>query len=145
MREKTEKERESEMENTRSRRSKSEGEERRVAGCAPRVAIVGLVTREACTGYFWEVNGPDYQVPAQVLRSVTVAVTRDRESSTRRFPFSFYRGEIRQLSDLSCSLLREHTRRRERAPPLPLFESPSARYPRNTGAYFETGASEQRE
>lgn len=41
-------------------------------GRCTRAAIVRLVTREACTRYFWEVNGPDYEV--QVLRSVTVPV-----------------------------------------------------------------------
>lgn len=45
---------------------------RRGGGRCTRAAIVRLVTREACTRYFWEVNGPDYEV--QVLRSVTVPV-----------------------------------------------------------------------
>lgn len=53
-------------------RSEEEGGEGRGGGRCTRAAIVRLVTREACTRYFWEVNGPDYEV--QVLRSVTVPV-----------------------------------------------------------------------
>lgn len=70
-------------------RRRGRGKERGEGSRCTRAAIVRLVTREACTRYFWEVNGPDYEV--QVLRSVTVPVIHSIPPPTvsRRRDFRF--------------------------------------------------------